>query len=197
MKVFRKLYDWGLKQAESRHAERALFWVAFAESSFFPLPPDVLLIAMVLAFRAKWFRYFAICLAGSVLGGMGGYLIGLGVWQAVQGFFFAYVFSPATFQKVQELYMRYDFWIVFAAAFTPIPYKVFTIAAGVASIDLGSFLAASLVGRGGRFFIVAFLLERFGSPMKTFIEKYFNLLTIVFMVLLVGGFMAIKYLIHP
>jgi membrane protein YqaA with SNARE-associated domain len=196
MRIFRKLYDWGLKQAESKHAERALFWVAFAESSFFPLPPDVLLIAMVLALREKWLRYFSIALAGSVLGGIAGYLIGLGVWQAVQGFFFSYVFSQATFQKVQELYMRYDFWIVFAAAFTPIPYKVFTIAAGVASIDFGHFVVASFLGRGGRFFLVASLLKFFGLPVRGFIEKYFNWITIAFAALLIGGFFAIKFFTH-
>jgi membrane protein YqaA with SNARE-associated domain len=196
VKIFRKLYDWGLKQAESNHAQRALFWVAFAESSFFPLPPDVLLIAMVLAARTKWLRYFAICLIGSILGGTVGYLLGTGVWYAVQDFFFTYVFSIAAFEKVQALYIRYDFWIVFAAAFTPIPYKVFTIAAGVASIDFWHFLIASIVGRGGRFFMVAFLLEKFGAPMKAFIEKYFNLLTFVFLFLLIGGFVIIKYFIH-
>jgi membrane protein YqaA with SNARE-associated domain len=196
MKIFRKLYDWGLKQAESPHAERALFWVAFAESSFFPLPPDVLLIAMVLASRDKWFRYFWICLLGSVLGGIAGYGIGSGLWQMVQGWFFTYVFSEAVFMKVQHLYQQYDFWIVFAAGFTPIPYKIFTVAAGVASIDLTRFIVASIFGRGGRFILVAGMLYFFGSRIRIFIEKYFNLVSLVFCALLIGGFWAVKYFLH-
>ncbi|HOW60003.1 MAG TPA: YqaA family protein [Candidatus Omnitrophota bacterium] len=196
MKLFRKLYDWGLKQAELPHAERALFWVAFAESSFFPLPPDVLLIAMVLASRAKWFRYFWICLVGSVLGGIAGYGIGFGGWQMVQGWFFTYIFSETVFMKVQHLYQQYDFWIVFAAGFTPIPYKIFTIAAGVASIDPWRFIVASIFGRGGRFILVAGMLYLFGPRIRTFIEKYFNLVSLLFCALLIGGFWVVKYVLH-
>ncbi|OQA58299.1 MAG: SNARE associated Golgi protein [Candidatus Omnitrophica bacterium ADurb.Bin277] len=196
MKIFRKLYDWGLKQAESPHAERALFWVAFVESSFFPLPPDVLLIAMVLSARAKWLRYFYICLAGSVLGGLAGYGIGFGAWQMVQGWFFAHVFPEAAFIKVQELYRHHDFWVIFAAGFTPIPYKIFTLAAGVASIDLVRFFLASVVGRGARFILVTGLLYLFGPRMRIFIEKYFNWVTIAFFVLLAGGFYFIKYFLR-
>jgi len=193
MKIFRKLYDWGLKQAESPHAERALFWISFVESSFFPLPPDVLLIAMVLSARNKWFRYFGICLAGSVIGGVAGYGIGFGAWQAVQGWFFAHVFSEEAFIKVQNLYQYHDFWVIFAAGFTPIPYKIFTIAAGVASIDLTRFILASIVGRGARFILVTGLLYLFGERVRLFIEKYFNLVTIAFFILLAGGFYVLKY----
>lgn len=196
MKIFRKLYDWGLKQAESPHAERALFLVAFAESSFFPLPPDVILIVMVLSSRPKWLRYFGICLAGSVLGGIVGYGIGFGIWQMVQGWFFTYIFSETVFMKVQHLYQQHDFWVVFAAGFTPIPYKVFTIAAGVASIDLWRFIAASILGRGGRFILVAGMLRLFGFRIRFFVEKYFNFFSLVFCILLVGGFWVIKYWLH-
>ena len=194
--MFRKLYDWVLEKAKSPHAERALFLIAFAESSFFPLPPDILLIAMVLSLREKWFRYFLICLVGSVLGGIAGYAIGYGIWEAVHPFFLKYVFSEETFLKVRNLYAQYDFWAVFAAGFTPIPYKVFTIAAGVASLDVPRFILASICGRGGRFILVAFLLYQFGTPIRTFLEKYFNYVTIVFAILLIGGFYAIKYLAH-
>lgn len=196
MKVFRKLYDWGLKKAESPHAERALFWVAFIESSFFPLPPDVLLIAMVLSSRDKWLRYFGICLTGSVLGGLAGYAIGFGAWQMVQSWFFSHVFPEAAFMKVQELYQRHDFWVIFAAGFTPIPYKIFTIAAGVASIDINRFILASLVGRGARFILVCWLLYLFGPRVRLFIEKYFNLVSVVFFILLAGGFYIVKYCFH-
>ncbi|MDP3919621.1 MAG: YqaA family protein [Candidatus Omnitrophota bacterium] len=194
--MLRRLYDWTLEQAQSKHAERALFLIAFAESSFFPLPPDILLIVMVLADRSKWLRYFLICLVGSVLGGIGGYFIGMSVWEVVHSWFFSYVFPESAFEKVRQLYVQHDFWAVFAAGFTPIPYKVFTIAAGAASLDIPRFILASICGRGGRFILVAFLLHRFGLPIRSFIEKYFNLVTLVFMGLLVGGFILIKYLVH-
>ena len=192
--MFRKLYDWVLEKAKSPHAERALFLIAFAESSFFPLPPDILLIAMVLSLREKWFRYFLICLVGSVLGGIAGYAIGYGLWEVAHPFFFKYVFHEETFLKVRNLYAQYDFWAVFVAGFTPIPYKVFTIAAGVASLDIPRFILASICGRGGRFILVAFLLYQFGTPIRTFLEKYFNYVTIVFTILLIGGFYLLKYL---
>jgi len=194
--MFRKLYDWVLEKAKSPHAERALFLIAFAESSFFPLPPDILLIAMVLSLREKWFRYFLICLVGSVLGGIAGYAIGYGIWEAVHPFFLKYVFSEETFLKVRDLYARYDFWAVFVAGFTPIPYKVFTIAAGVASLDIPRFILASICGRGGRFILVALLIHRYGEPIRSFLERYFNYVTIVFAILLIGGFYAIQYLAH-
>ncbi len=196
MKIFRRLYDWGLRQAESPHAERALFWIAFAESSFFPLPPDVLLIAMVLSSPTRWFRYFWICTLGSVLGGVTGYMIGFAVWHVVKEWFFSFVFSEAAFLRVQGLYQKHDYWVVFAAGFTPIPYKIFTIAAGVASIDIFHFIVASVVGRGLRFILVAGLLYHFGAKMRVFIEKYFNILTLIFCALLIGGFIVVKYFVH-
>lgn len=190
----RRLYEWTLLQARGGHAERALFWVAFIESSFFPVPPDILLMAMVLSHRSKWFRYLLICSTGSVLGGIAGYLIGMGVWEVVHGWFFAHVFSEQIFEKVRHLYVEYDFWIVFVAGFTPIPYKVFTITAGVAAISFPRFVLASLISRSARFFLVSYLLHRYGDRVRRFIEKYFNLLTILFTVLLVGGFFVLKVL---
>lgn len=194
--MLRRLYDWVLEQSRSKYAEWALFWLAFAESSFFPIPPDVLLITMVLAEKQKWVRYFVICLFGSVLGGAAGYFIGLGFWGATSPFFLEHVFSEEAFRRVQGLYMRYDFWIVFAAGFTPIPYKVFTITAGVAAIDFPQFVLASIFGRGGRFILVAYLLHKFGAPVRGFIEKYLNYLTIVFTILLIGGFWLVKHSLH-
>ncbi|OGW84332.1 MAG: cytochrome B [Omnitrophica bacterium GWA2_52_8] len=193
-KPLRKVYDWSLNQARSPHAQSALFLIAFAESSFFPVPPDVLLIAMVLAHREKWLRYFWICLTGSVLGGIAGYGIGLGVWEIVHPWFYGHVFSEQTFDKVRQLYAQHDFWIVFIAAFTPIPYKVFTITAGVTQINFLSFVMASVIGRGGRFILVAGLLYFFGEKVHGFIDKYFNILTVVFTLLLIGGFVLIKVL---
>jgi len=192
----RKLYDWVIHWGRTTHAQIALFLIAFAESSFFPVPPDVLLIAMVLADDRRWIRFSLICLAGSVLGGMAGYLIGYAFWQATSGFFFQYVFSVETFERVRHLFQQYDFWAVFAAGFTPIPYKVFTIASGVWAIHFPVFVLASVLSRGGRFFLVAGLLRIFGPKIKSFIDRYFNLLTIVFVVLLIGGFVVVKYWLH-
>jgi membrane protein YqaA with SNARE-associated domain len=194
--MLRRMYDWAIDKAGSPHAEVILFLVAFAESSFLILPPDILLIVMVLAQRGKWFRYFLICVTGSVLGGMAGYLIGLGIWELVHTWFFKYLFSEAAFEKVRDLYTQYDFWVVFVAGFTPIPYKIFTIVAGVTAIDFPRFVVASVVGRGGRFILVSFLLFRFGPSIRNFIDKYFGWLTFAFAALLIGGFFAIKYVAH-
>nr|WP_256502717.1 VTT domain-containing protein [Desulfuromonas sp. KJ2020] len=171
--------------------------MAFAESSFFPIPPDVLLLALCISVPAKSFRFALICSLGSVLGGMGGYGIGMVLWEGVSGYFYAYVpgFTPQVFHQVQNLFSTYDFWAIFAAGFTPIPYKVFTIGAGVFDINFPVFVLASAVGRSLRFFLVAWLIFRFGPAMRAFIEKYFNLLTIVFVVLLVGGFIVIRHLL--
>lgn len=192
--IHRRMYDWVLSLAHSRHGTLALFALSFAESSFFPIPPDVLQIALTLERRSRAFFYAAVSTVASVLGGLAGYAIGWGLWAAVDQFFFRYVFPPEVFQRVEGLYQQYDFWCVFAAAFTPIPYKVFTIAAGVFHISLVAFLLASVIGRGARFFLVAALLWWFGPPIKTFIDRYFNLLSIVFTVLLVGAFLLLKVL---
>jgi membrane protein YqaA with SNARE-associated domain len=198
MKWIRSLYDWILSWAESPYGAAALFVLAFAESSFFPIPPDVLLIALCVGHRMKSLRFAAICALGSLLGGAAGYAIGWGAWASVGDFFFTYVpgFSNEAFDKVGGLYKDWDFWIVFIAAFTPLPYKVITIAAGVFQINFPMFMLASLVGRSARFFLVAGLLYRFGEPIKDFIDKRFNVLTIVFTILLVGGFILLKVFSH-
>lgn len=194
--MLKRLYDWTLHWAKTPHALFALFLIAFAESSFFPVPPDLLLIAIVLSFNKNWFKAAAICLIGSVLGGMFGYFLGLKLWQAISPFFFKYVFSQDLFLKVKTLYNQYDFWAVFIAGFTPIPYKVFTIAGGVCQINFGVFVLASALSRGARFFLVAILLRIFGEKVKTFIDKYFNLLSLIFVILLLGGFWLIKHFCH-
>lgn len=194
--MIRALYDWTVKQAASKYAPWVLFLIAFAESSFLPIPPDILLIALILLHRQRWFVFFLICLVGSVTGGIAGYYIGFGLWEAVGPWFLDHVFSVAVFDKVRQLYIDHDFWVVFIAAFTPIPYKVFTISAGVAHLSLPSFIIASIVGRGGRFIIVSLLLYKFGPPIKAFIEKYLGLVTIILTVLLIGGFYALKFLAH-
>lgn len=190
--IHRRMYNWVLSLSHKKHATPALFGLSFAESSFFPIPPDVLQIALTLERRDKAFFYAAVSTIASVLGGMFGYLIGFAFWHALSSFFLTYVFKQEVFDKVGGLYEQYNFWCVFIAAFTPIPYKVFTIAAGVFSVSFPMFVIASLIGRGMRFFIVAGLLYKFGPPIKTFIEKYFNLLSLVFGIVLVGAFALLK-----
>jgi membrane protein YqaA with SNARE-associated domain len=189
----RRLYDWTLHWAETPYAVPALAILAFAESSFFPVPPDVLLIVMALAASRRAFWFAAVCSAASVLGGLAGYAIGYFAWQGVDQFFFSYVFSEEAFQRVAALYQDNAFWAVFTAGFTPIPYKVFTITGGVCQIDVPTFLIASVISRSLRFFAVAALFYFFGPPIKRFIDKYFNMLAVVFTVLLIGGFVVIKY----
>ena len=195
MRLIRRLYDWVLHWAETPYGGPALFLLALVESSVFPVPPDVLLIALCIALPSRAWRFALMASAGSVLGGLIGYGIGWGAWPVVNSFFFDYIpgFTPAVFEKVQGLFAEYDFWVVFTAGFTPIPYKVITIGSGVFKINLPVFVIASLVSRSLRFFLVAWLLRRYGPGMRDFIDRYFNLLSIVFVLLLVGGFLLLKY----
>lgn len=192
----RRLYDWVLHWAATPYAVPALFVLSFAESSFFPIPPDVLLIALCIGNVRGSYRYAFWCSLASVLGGIAGYGIGMFAWDQLRDVFYAWVpgVNEASVAKVSALYEQHNFWIVFVAAFTPIPYKVFTIAGGVFAISFPMFVIASLIGRAGRFFLVAALLWKFGPPMKSFIDRYFNLLSFVFVVLLIGGFALIKLL---
>ncbi|MBR4995725.1 MAG: DedA family protein [Alistipes sp.] len=198
MNIVKRLYDWVLSWGESRWGVLALFVLAFAESSFFPIPPDVLLIALCLGAVTRSFRYAAVCLLGSILGAIAGYAIGYFLWQntageytALANWFFSNVFSQESFFEVKNLYDKWDFWIVFTAGFTPLPYKLFTITGGLFHINFVMFILASVVSRGLRFFLIGGLIWKFGAPIKTFIDKYFNLLAIVFTVLLIGSFILV------
>lgn len=200
----RKIYDWVLHWADSKYGPLALILLAFAESSFFPIPPDALLIALVLGARTKAFRFATYTTAASVAGAIVGYSIGYFVWwnnpgefSGLANFFFTNIpgFTEDIFYKVKSMYDEWNFWIVFTAGFTPIPYKVFTISGGAFSINLPMFIIASIISRAGRFFLVAFLIWKFGEQIKGFIDKYFNMLAIAFTVLLIGGFVLIKYLL--
>ena len=204
MKLLRKLYDWVLHWAETPYGPIALFILAFAESSFFPIPPDALLIALVLGATTKAFKFALNCTIASVLGALLGYTIGHFLWwtpsnefTSIAMFFFNNIpgFTEKLFFDVQKMYDHYNFWIVFTAGFTPIPYKVITISAGAFNIDILMFVIASVISRGARFFLVAFLIWKFGPQIRNFIDKYFNWLAIAFTVLLIGGFVAIKYAI--
>lgn len=194
--MMRRLYDWILHFAETPWGTKALFLLAFAESSFFPIPPDVLLIAMALAVPGRAFRYAAICTVGSVLGGMLGYFIGYGFMEAVGFRILDFYGLTAKFDVIGDLYNRYSAWAVGIAGFTPIPYKVFTIAGGAFRIDFPVFVLVSLASRGARFFLVAWLFHRFGEGIKTFIDRYFNLLTVLFTILLVGGFILVRWFLR-
>jgi membrane protein YqaA with SNARE-associated domain len=196
--IIRRLYDWVLHWADTPYGGPALFLNSFAESSFFPIPPDPLLMALSLGKPRRALRYALYCSVASVLGGLLGFWIGAAIWHLVRDLFFSYIpgFDQEIFDRVQQLYRENDFWVVFTAGFTPIPYKVITIGAGVFGVNLPVFILASVISRSARFFLVAGLIRLFGQPIKSFIDRYFNLLTILFMVLLVGGFLVIKYLLH-
>ena len=191
----RRLYEWVLHWAETPYGLPALALLTLAESSFFPIPPDPLLMALCLGAASRSLKFATVATAASVAGGMVGYGIGALAWLGVSDLFFAYVpgVTPEAFVGVQDLYLRYDFWAVFFAGLTPVPYKVFTISAGVFSINFPIFVLASVLSRGLRFFLVAGLIYRFGPSISSFIDKYFNLLTWVFGVLVVLGFVAIEF----
>lgn len=187
--IHRRMYDWVLSLAHHKHSTAALFLLSLAESSFFPIPPDVLQIALTLERRDRAWFYASVSTVASVLGGVLGWIIGFALWSAVSGFFFDYIpgVTPENFKLVEQKFTENAFLTIFTAAFTPIPYKVFTIAAGVFSIPIWMLIIGSVVGRGGRFFLVAGLLYAFGAPVKRFIEKYFNLLTLGFTGVVVIG----------
>lgn len=189
MESLHALSDWVISWAYTPYGALALGFLAFAESSFFPIPPDVLLIALCLINPKGSLIYAAICSIGSVLGGGFGY--GLGRYGGRP--LLRRMFSDAKTQLVESYYQRYDVWAVGIAAFTPIPYKVFTIAAGVFLLDLKRFMLASCIGRSGRFFAVALLFFFFGKPIAAFVQSYLNILSVLFVVLLVGGFALIHY----
>jgi len=191
--LIKKLYDWVLHWAETPYAVPALFLLAFAESSFFPVPPDVLLIALAISIPKKAFKYALICMVGSVIGGILGYGIGVYGYESVGRPIVDFYHGQEVMELIKTKYDQHGFLGILIAAITPIPYKVFTIASGVFKFDFWLFTLASIIGRSTRFFIVAALIWKFGSPIRNFIEKYFNLLSILFMILLIGGFLLIKY----
>lgn len=193
--IVRRLYDWVLSWAGTPYGTPALFVLSFVESSFFPIPPDVLQIALSAGRPLRSFFYATVSLVASVLGAVLGYFIGYLLWEGLAPFFFKYVFSVEQFEYVKGMYHSWGFIAVLVAAFTPIPYKIFTIAAGVCHLSLPVLLIASFVGRGLRFYLVATLLYFFGPKIKEWIERYFEILTVVFTILLLGGFYVFKVLL--
>ena len=194
----RHLYNWVIHFADTKHGERALFLLSFAESSFFPVPPDVLLGPLTLGAPKKWLRFAVSCSIASVIGGIVGYCIGMFLWQTIGEWVFANFawahITPENFEKFAEKYKKWDVLVVFTCGFTPLPYKVCTISAGVARINFIGFLVASTLSRSARFFIVAGLMGWKGEQIRPVIEKYFNWLSLAFVALLIGGFAVIKLL---
>jgi membrane protein YqaA with SNARE-associated domain len=195
--VIRRLYHWTISWADRPGGTWALFLIAFAESSFFPIPPDVLLLALVFGAREKWAKYALVCTAGSVLGGIAGWLIGWGLAESVAKPILGF-FDPDghTQAQIQTWYAEYGFWGILIAAITPIPYKVFTVASGLFHYNLPLLIVASIIGRGFRFFVVAAIIRIFGPKIRPYIEKHLEWWFLAFGILLVGGLFAIKFLRH-
>ncbi|MCP5083315.1 MAG: DedA family protein [Alphaproteobacteria bacterium] len=193
--MLRRLYDWVMKLAAHRNATGVLAAVSFIESSVFPIPPDAFLIPMVLANRAKAWWYALVCTVASVVGGLLGYAIGAFLYDTLGSALLQFYGYQAHFEEFATNYNKDGALYVFGAGLTPFPYKVITIASGATQLALPVFIAASVVARGIRFFAVAGLLYYFGPPIKTFIEKYLGLLTVLFFLLVVAGFVAVKYLL--
>ena len=192
--MLRRLYDWVLRLASSPSAIPATGVIAFAESSFFPIPPDVMLVPMVLANRRKAFTIATVCTIGSVLGGLLGYAIGFYFFETIGAWVVKYYGLQSGLEKFRQGFDQYGIWIILIKGLTPIPYKLVTIASGAAHFDLFTFVWASIVTRGIRFFAVSALLWKFGEPIRAFIEKRLTLVTWLFLIALVGGFVAFRYL---
>lgn len=192
--ILRRLYDWVLHWAHTPYGVWALFILAFTESSFFPIPPDVLLIALAISIPAKSFRFALICSIGSLIGGLFGYLIGYGFMDIVGFRIIEFYDLHAQYENLKISYEKYNVLIIFIAAFTPIPFKLITITAGAFQINIIAFIIASAAGRAARFYLVAWLIHRFGRHISKFIDKYFNILSIVFVILLIAGYILIKKL---
>jgi len=205
MGLIKKLYDWVLGLAQKPNGDISLGILSFSEASFFPIPPDVLLIPLCLGNRKKIYFFAFICSCFSIIGAIFGYYIGKLLWWNMPGVEYSYIanmffeYVPGItidgFNRIQTMYDQWNFWIVFTAGFTPIPFKLITISAGTFNINFIMFVLASVISRSARFFIVATLIKVFGDPIKEFIEEYFNLLAIAFTILLIGGFIFIKYII--
>lgn len=192
--MVRRLYDWMMRLAADRRAPWYLAAVSFVESSFFPIPPDVMLIPMILAKPRQAFWIATICTVASVVGGFLGYAIGYFLLEAIGQPVLQFYGQTRNFEAFQAMFQEYGWWIIVIKGMTPIPYKLITIASGAAHFPLWQFAVASVISRGLRFFLVAALLWMFGEPIRVFVEKRLTLVTTIFVVLLVGGFVAVKFL---
>jgi membrane protein YqaA with SNARE-associated domain len=192
--MFQRLYDRTMALASHRHALRALALVSFAESSIFPIPPDAMLIPMVLAHRDRAWTFAAVCTVASVVGGIFGYAIGYFLFEAIGRPIVDFYGLQDDFARFTAAYNEWGLWIILIKGLTPIPYKIVTIASGVAHFNPVVFILASIATRGARFFLVAALLRRFGPPIRTFVERNLTMVATSALLLIVGGFLAVKYL---
>jgi len=191
----RSLYDWVVGLSERPNAVRTLFVIAFAESSFFPIPPDVLLIPLAIGNPRRALRFAALCTVGSSLGALLGYFLGLEFYEVIGQRIVAFYSAGEQYERVQALYQQWDVVAIALAGFTPIPFKIFTITAGVFKINLITFTIVVVLSRGARFFLLGGLIWRFGPNIQNFVDRYFNLLVVLFSILLVGGFFIVKYVL--
>jgi membrane protein YqaA with SNARE-associated domain len=192
--MFRGLYDWTLRLAHHRHAVRSMAAVSFAESSFFPIPPDVVLVPVVLANRDRAYTIAGICTIASVLGGILGYFIGYALLETVGAWLIRLYGMADGIESFQATFDRYGAWIILAKGLTPIPFKLITIASGIAQFSFGIFVITAVITRAFRFYLIAFLLKRFGEPVQAFIERRLNLIGWAVLIALVGGFAAVAWL---
>ena len=194
--ILRRLYDWTLTWADTPYGLPALVVISFAESSFFPIPPDALLIPLCFSKPKSWFKYAVFCSVASVAGGVLGWYIGHAFWDLTQDFFFNHIpgFTPAVFDLVRQKYDENAFLAVLTAAFTPIPYKVFTIASGVFDVSLAVVISASVLGRSARFFVLAGLIRGFGPRIRPHLERNFELAALAVLILGILGFLTLKFM---
>ncbi len=194
MNFLKKLYNWTLSKANHKNAKWYLCLVSFAESSFFPIPPDLLLIPMALANKYKALFYAFICTLSSVIGGIVGYAIGYFFYNSVGFYIVEFYHLENSFNIFENYYKELGILIVLGAGITPFPYKFITIASGVFGLDIFLFIIVSIFGRGFRFYLISVLLYFFGEKIKLFIDKYFNILSIVFFILLIGSVFIIRFI---
>ena len=194
MNILRKTYDWTLEKSKHPKAVWFLSLISFSESSIFPIPPDIILIPMIIAKRINAFFYAFICTISSVIGGLAGYCIGFFFFNSIGQLIINYYGLQDQFTNFEKYYQLYGIWIVLGAGFTPFPFKFITIASGLFNLNIVLFILVSLLARGSRFFLLAGLIKLFGEYIIKFIDKYFNLLAIIFFILLIGSFFIIKYL---
>ena len=194
MNFLKRIYNWTLEKAQHKNAKWYLSLISFVESSFFPIPPDILLIPMALASKANALFYAFICTLFSVLGGILGYAIGYFFYNSVGIYIVDFYNLESSFNIFESYYKEFGILIVLGAGITPFPYKFITIASGVFGLNIFLFIIVSIIGRGLRFYLIAILLYFFGEKIKLVIDKYFNILTIVFFILLVGSVFIIRFI---
>jgi membrane protein YqaA with SNARE-associated domain len=192
--MFRRLYDWTLRLAGHRHAMRSMAAISFAESSFFPIPPDVMVVPMIIARRDQAYLIATVCTVASVLGGVAGYAIGMFLYDSVGQWLIRLYGMGEGIEEFRATYREWGMWIVLLKGLTPIPFKLVTIASGIAGFSFPKFVIAATITRGARFYLIAWLLRRYGAPVQEFIEKRLTLVSILFLVCLIGGFALVALL---